>query len=51
MNVLNSYKELSTTVADIVEKNIIKWPVTNIAIPTGSTPIGMYEELVKKFYL
>ena len=51
MNVLNSYKELSTTVADIVAKHIIKWPVTNIALPTGSTPIGMYEELVKKFDL
>ena len=48
MNILNNYKELSTTVADIVEKHIIKWPVTNIALPTGNTPIGMYEELVKK---
>ena len=48
MNTLNNYRELSKTVADIVEKHIIKWPVTNIALPTGSTPIGMYKELVKK---
>jgi glucosamine-6-phosphate deaminase len=51
MNSLNNYKELSITVADIVAKHIIEWPVTNIALPTGSTPIGMYEELVKKFDL
>ena len=48
MKTLSNYKELSKTVADIVEKHIIKWPVTNIALPTGSTPIGIYEELVKK---
>ena len=51
MNILSDYKELSTTVADIVAKHIVEWPVTNIALPTGSTPIGMYEELVKKFDL
>ena len=51
MNSLNNYKELSITVADIVAKHIIEWPVTNIALPTGSTPIGMYEALVKKFDL
>ena len=48
MNILNNYRKLSKTVADIVEKHIIKWPVTNIALPTGSTPIGMYRELVGK---
>ena len=51
INILKSYKELSLTVADIVAKHIVEWPVTNIALPTGSTPIGMYEELVKKFDL
>ena len=51
INVLKNYEELSSTVADIVAKHIVEWPVTNIALPTGSTPIGMYEELVKKFDL
>ena len=48
MKTLSNYKELSTTVADIVQEHITKWPVTNIALPTGSTPIGMYRELVGK---
>ena len=48
MNTLSNYKELSTTVADIVQEHITKWPVTNIALPTGNTPIGMYRELVGK---
>ena len=48
INKLSSYKELSSTVADIVEEQITKHPLTKLVLPTGSTPLGMYEELVNK---
>ena len=47
-NVLKSYKELSSTVADIVEKQLKKQPLSKLVLPTGVTPLGMYEELVKR---
>ena len=45
---LKNYKELSSTVADIVEEQITKHPLSKLVLPTGSTPLGMYDELVKK---
>ena len=47
ITILNSYDLLSEKVANIVANHIIKWPVTAIAFPTGSTPIGMYAKLAK----
>ena len=48
INKLSSYKELSSTVADIVEEQITKHPLSKLVLPTGSTPLGMYEELVNR---
>ena len=48
IKVLKSYKELSSTVADIVKKQLKKHPLSKLVLPTGSTPLGMYEELVNK---
>jgi glucosamine-6-phosphate deaminase len=48
INVLKSYKELSSTVADIVGTQIKEHPLTKLGLPTGSTPLGMYEELVNR---
>ena len=48
VNVLKNYKELSSTVADIVESQIKEQPLSKLILPTGSTPLGMYEELVSK---
>ena len=48
INKLSSYKELSSTVADVVEEQITKHPLTKLVLPTGSTPLGMYEELVNR---
>ena len=55
MKVLKDYIELSSTVADIVEKiiqddlyDLEKRELTKFILPTGSTPIGLYEELVKE---
>jgi len=47
-NVLESYKELSSTVADIVEKQLKKQPLSKLVLPTGNTPLGLYNELVKR---
>ncbi len=48
INILNSYKELSSIVADIVEKQLRKQPLSKLILPTGSTPLGLYDELVKR---
>ena len=44
---LKNYQNLSTFAANIVRKQVKKNPASNIGLPTGGTPIGMYEELVK----
>jgi glucosamine-6-phosphate deaminase len=48
IKVLKSYKELSSTVADIVEYQIQEQPISRLILPTGSTPLGMYDELVNR---
>ena len=48
INVLKSYSELSSTAADIVEKQLKKQPLSKLVLPTGSTPLGMYKELVSR---
>jgi len=48
IKILKSYKELSSTVADIVETQIKEHPLTKLGLPTGSTPFGMYEEIVNR---
>tara|TARA_Y100000310_G_scaffold259010_1_gene267578 strand:- start:10 stop:690 length:681 start_codon:yes stop_codon:yes gene_type:complete len=48
INKLSSYKELSLTVADIIEYQIQKEPLSRLVLPTGSTPLGLYEELVNR---
>jgi len=44
---LKDYQNLSTFAANIVKKQIKKNPASNLGLPTGGTPIGMYKELVK----
>ena len=48
VNVLKNYKELSSTVADIVETQIKEHPLSKLGLPTGDTPLGMYDELVNR---
>ena len=43
-----NYQELSNTVADIVERQLNKKSDSRFILPTGSTPIGLYKELVKR---
>lgn len=44
---VNSYDEMSKLAADIVAEQIINKPNVVLGLATGSTPIGMYRELVK----
>jgi glucosamine-6-phosphate deaminase len=46
INVLKDYNELSSTVAGIVATQIKEHPLSKLCLPTGSTPLGMYEDLV-----
>ncbi len=48
MKVLKSYNELSYVVADIVEEQVQEYPFSKLVLPTGSTPLGLYEELVNR---
>ena len=48
INTLKSYNELSSTVANIVKRQIKKQPLSKLGLPTGTTPHGMYKELVKR---
>jgi glucosamine-6-phosphate deaminase len=48
MNVLKNYEELSSTVADIVEQQLKEHPLSKLVLPTGSTPLGLYKELVNR---
>jgi len=42
------YESLSQTAADLIVKAIRVKPALRIGLPTGNTPLGLYEELVKK---
>ena len=48
IKLLKDYKELSSLVANIVETQIKEQPLSKLALPTGDTPLGMYDELVKR---
>jgi len=46
---INSYDEMSKLAAKIVAGQIINKPKTVLGLATGSTPLGMYKELVKLY--
>ena len=48
INKLKSYSVLSSTVANIIKRQLKKHPLSKLGLPTGDTPLGMYSELVKK---
>lgn len=51
MNIIKvkNYKELSMQAAGIVAAQISRKKNTVLGLPTGQTPLGMYQELVKRF--
>ena len=51
IKVLKSYKELSSVVADVIEdifKKSFRMSFPKLVLPTGSTPLGLYKELVNR---
>ena len=46
--IINNYEEMSKRAADIVSKLIKKNPQAILGLATGSTPIGLYQELIRQ---
>lgn len=46
--VVPDYAAMSRAAADIVSATITRKPGTAISVPTGSTPVGMFEELIAR---
>ncbi len=47
--VCNDYREMSKIAADIVSKQVNLNTSSVLGLPTGSTPIGMYKELIEMY--
>ena len=45
----NDYKDMSRKAANIISAQIIAKPDCVLGLATGSTPIGTYEKLVKRY--
>jgi glucosamine-6-phosphate deaminase len=43
------YRTLSRTAADLVIEAVLAKPELRLGLPTGSTPLAMYEELVQRY--
>ena len=43
------YKEMSEMAADIIGAEVLLKPDAVLGLATGSTPIGTYEELVRRY--
>jgi len=46
--IANNYEEMSKRAADIISKLIKENPQAILGLATGSTPIGLYQELIKQ---
>ena len=46
--ITNNYDEMSLRAADIITDLIKKNPNANLGLATGSTPLGLYKELIKR---
>ena len=47
--VLNTYEELCLAAADVFSQQIKEKPDTVLGLATGGTPIGLYDELVRRY--
>lgn len=47
--VVDNYEEASKAAADIIEKIVKEEPECTLGLATGSSPIGMYQELIRKY--
>jgi glucosamine-6-phosphate deaminase len=48
VTMFSTYEKLSQYVANIVKRQLKKQPLSKLVLPTGDTPLGMYDELVKR---
>ncbi|MDQ4044424.1 MAG: glucosamine-6-phosphate deaminase [Chloroflexota bacterium] len=48
LEVVESYEELSVRAAEAVQETVERRPDAAITVPTGQTPLGMYEELIRR---
>lgn len=46
--VAENYEQVSTIAADIIEKEVRENPSCTLGLATGSSPVGMYRELVRR---
>jgi glucosamine-6-phosphate deaminase len=46
--ITESYEEMSKVAADIVERQLLKKPSSVLGLATGSTPVGTYQQLVRR---
>ena len=49
INVCPTYEEMSRRAADIITSQVTLKPDSVLGLATGSTPLGMYAELVKRY--
>lgn len=47
ITLFENYDQMSEYVASLVAETIVKNPKCNLGLPTGSTPLGMYKNLVQ----
>lgn len=48
LSVVESYETLSSQAADAIQEALERDPRATITMPTGSTPVGMYQELARR---
>ena len=44
-----NYNQLSKLAADFIEDQVIKKSNSVLGLATGSTPVGLYQELVRRY--
>jgi glucosamine-6-phosphate deaminase len=46
--ITETYEELSRLAADMIERQLLRKPSSVLGLATGSTPVGLYRELVRR---
>jgi glucosamine-6-phosphate deaminase len=46
--IAETYEEMSKLAADVIERQLLRKPSSVLGLATGSTPVGMYKELVRR---
>ena len=46
--IAETYQEMCNLAADVIERQLLRKPSSVLGLATGSTPVGMYQELVRR---